>query len=107
MTATLAAWQWLLLSVLAYLTGYAAGVAACWHPAPEDPGPRHSPPPPGEAPQLPRAGLFPTTPMSLLSDHQAVLAADEAEIRWRTREAENLFGRTFTGALRGRTDWES
>lgn len=92
MTATLGLWPLMGLAVLACLIGFLFGILAMWHP--EDTGPRHSPPPPGEqAPALPRAGLFPTAPQSLLSDHLAVMARDEAEIRVMTRQAERLFGR--------------
>ena len=91
---TITAWQAIIVLMLAVTSGLLFGAAIVWRPYPEDPGPRHSPTPPGEqAPALPRAGLFPTTPLSLLSDHQAVMASDEAEIRRMTRQAENLYGR--------------
>ena len=78
MTATLGLWPLMGLAVLACLIGFLFGVLAMWHP--EDPGPGEAPPPPQVRSPLPRAGLFPTTPMSVWSDHAAVLAGQQREI---------------------------
>lgn len=94
MTATLGLWALLGGIAFAVFVGFAAGVAVMWNPVPKSPGPGQPPtsPPGGTRSPLPRAGRFPTEPLSLLSEHHAQLDAHEREIRDLTGHAWQLYG---------------
>ena len=87
---TIALWQALSVIGLAVASGLLFGAALMWKPEGPLPG-RPDIVPARPVPPLPRAGSFPTVPLSLLSEHRAQMAAHEREIREMTRAADLLY----------------
>jgi hypothetical protein len=91
MTAiTVGYWPLMGGAVLACAIGFGFGILAMWVPRDPGPGEAHVSPPEVRSP-LPRAGSFPTEPLSLLTEHQAQMAAYRRDLDKMNAAAEVLF----------------